>query len=119
MAENQDIVFSAKATDVATKFVETGYFKARSEVALFAAAYIIRTQFKTFDPSTFVSDSNGSNYGYGTFDPDGKWSRLLTAMYGTDKPRLFLKNLMIYGLETIGDNIEKAGGIIQITDYIA
>ena len=118
MAENQDIVFSAKATEVATRFVDAGYFKARSDAALFAAAYVIRTQFKTFDPSSFSSDSNGSNYGYGTFDPDGRWSRLLTAMYGTDRPRLYLKNLMIYGLETIGENIEKTGGTIQITDYI-
>lgn len=118
MAENQDIVFSAKATEVATRFVNAGYFRARSDAALFAAAYVIRTQFKTFDPSTFISDSNGSNYGYGTFDPDGRWSRLLTAMYGTDSPRLYLKNLMIYGLESIGDNIERTGGTIQITDYI-
>lgn len=118
MAENQDIVFSARANEVATKFVEAGYFKARSDAALFAAAYVLRTQFKTFDPSAFSSDSNGSNYGYGTFDPNNKWSKLLTAMYKTDTPRLYLKNLMIYGLETIGDNIDRTGGTIQITDYI-
>ncbi len=118
MAENQDIVFSAKANEVATRFVEAGFFKARSDAALFAAAFIIRTRFRTFDPASFFSDTNGSNYSYGTFDPDGRWSRLLSAMYGTDKPRLFLKNLMIYGLETIGDSIERSGGTIQITDFI-
>lgn len=118
MTENQDIAFSAKASEVASKFVEAGYFKYYSDVALFAAAYIIRTQFKEFDPSSFVSDSNGSNFGYGTFDPDGKWSRLLTALYQTDRPRLYLKNLMVYGLETIGKTIDDNGGTIQITNYI-
>ena len=118
MAENQDIVFSARASEVAQRFVDAGYFKARSDAALFAAAYILRTQFRTFDPSTFTSDSRGSNYGYGTFDPEGKWSRLLSAMYETDTPRLYLKNLMIYGLETIGEAIDQSGGVIQIADYL-
>ena len=118
MAENQDIVFSAKANEVASRFVDAGFFKARSDVALFAAAFILRTEFNTFDPASFISDSDGSNYSYGTFDPDGRWSRLLVALYKTDRPRLFLKNLMIYGLETIGAIIERNGGTIQITDYI-
>ncbi len=118
MAENQDIVFSARANEVAERFVNAGFFKARSDAALFAAAYILRTQFRSFDPASFTSDSLGSNYGYGTFDPEGKWSRLLTALYETDRPRLYLKNLMIYGLETIGDAIDRSGGVIQIADYL-
>ena len=119
MAENQDIVLSATSIAVATRFVEAGYFKARSDVAIFAAAYIIRTQFRTFDPSSYEGDPNfGSNYGYGTFDPDGKWSRLFSALYKTDTPRLYFKNLMNYGLESISKHIEKTGGTIQITDYI-
>ncbi len=119
MAENQDIVFTKNASDIAGKFVESGLFKSMSEVALFAAAYVIRTQFDTFKPESFTcTDTGGSNYSYGTFDPDGKWGKLLTNLYNTDKPRLYLKNLMIYGLETIGKDIEKKGGTIQITDYI-
>ena len=94
MAENQDIVLSEKASVVAKKLVDAGFFKNRSDVALFAAAYVIRNQFDTFNPASFISDdSNGSNYSYGTFDPDGKWSRLLIALYKTDTPRLYLKIL--------------------------
>lgn len=120
MAENQDVLLSAKATEVAQRFVDAGYFKTRSEAAVFAAAYILRTEFHRFDPASFTRDprSRGSNYSYGTFDPEGRWSNLISALYDTDKPRLYFRNLMIYGLETMGEKIDQAGGVIQIAEFI-
>lgn len=119
MAENMaDISISLRAKQVADRFVEEGYFSTRAEAAIFAAAYILKTQFNSFDPSTYVvSDGAGLNNAYGTYDRDGKWEKLLSSLYKTDTPRTYLRNLMVYGLETLGDEIESTGRI-QIADFI-
>ncbi len=119
MAEKMaDISISTKAKAVADRLVEEGYFSTRAAAAVFAAAYVLRTQFDSFDPSAYtVSDGDGLNNAYGSFDRDGKWEQLLASLYQTDTPRTYLRNLMVYGLEYIGDEINRTGRI-QIADYI-
>lgn len=119
MAEKMaDISISSKAKAVADRLVDEGYFSTRASAAIFAAAYILRNQFDSFDPSTYiVSDGDGLNNAYGSFDRDGKWEQLLSNLYQTDTPRTYLRNLMVYGLEYIGDMINKTGRI-QISDFI-
>lgn len=119
MAEKKaDISLSTKSVQVAKRFVEEGYFSNNAEVAIFAAAYVLKTQFGSFDPASYVvSDGNGLNNAYASFDRDGKWETLLANLYQTETPRTFLRNLMVYGLEYIGDEVEKTGRI-QIADFI-
>ncbi len=119
MAEKMaDISISIKAKAVADRLVEEGFFSTRAAAAIFAAAYVLRTQFDSFDPATYtVSNGDGLNNAYGSFDRDGKWEQLLVNLYQTDTPRTYLRNLMVYGLEYIGDEINRTGRI-QIADFI-
>jgi len=109
---------SQRASEVAERFVNEGWFKHASEAALFAASYVLRSQFDSFDPATYiVSDNNGSNYNISTFDNDGTWSNLLTCLYKTDSPRLYLRNIIVYGLELCGTIIDEAG-VLRIGDFV-
>lgn len=114
-----DIRLTIKASETANRLKEAGYFSAMSEAAVFAASYVLKNEYESFDPAEFVpDDSMGSNYAYGTLDPDGRWSELLTALYNTDTPRQYFRNLMVHGLETIGSAIERAGGDIEISEFV-
>lgn len=103
-----DIAVSASASAIADTILEKGFFKNKSDVLSFAAAYMIKNYFETFDPSVYVlSDTNGSNYSYSTFDSDGKWSTLIRALYpGVETPNMYLRALMNQGLLLIGQRME-------------
>ena len=118
MTDSSDIRLSLRASQIADRFKQDGWFDNASEAAVFAAAYILHTQFESFDPQTYViKDSNGSNYAYTSFDKDGTWEKLLRALYNTEKPRSCLRSLMIYGLEYIGEKIDESGKL-SIVDLI-
>ena len=53
----------------------------------------------------------------GSLDNDGTWEKLITVLYETNSPRLCLRNLMIYGLELMGEDREK-NGVIRLDEYI-
>ena len=107
MTDIVDIAISASASAVADNILEQGYFKNKSDVLSFAAAYMIKNHFDAFDPSTYaLSDTNGSNYSYSTFDADGKWSSLVRALYpGVETPNMYLRALMNQGLLLLGQRM--------------
>ncbi|MCF2663191.1 hypothetical protein JQM66_01270 [Oscillibacter valericigenes] len=118
MADSTDIRLSARASQVAERFKTEGWFDSANEAAIFAAAYILNTQFDSFDPLAYVvPDSNGSNYAYTSFDKDGTWDILLRTLYHTDMPRTCLRSLMVYGLEYIGNQIDESGKL-SLVDYL-
>ena len=115
MEDSTQFALTDRATKVAQLFKNEGWFDDASEAGVFAAAYVVRKH-PDFDPLTFVpSDGDGSKYNYSTFDSDGTWLRFLQARYQTTTPRICMRNLIIYGLETIGDIIDKRG-VIQVSD---
>lgn len=108
----QDIALSLKAKNVASQFVNDGYFQYIYQAAVFAAAYVIRTEYDSFNPGTYTPfDTMGSNFTYQTVDPNSELEKLIINLYVTDTPHIYLRNLMDYGLEKIGDRIEKIGRI--------
>ena len=109
MADLVDIALSAEASGIADSILEKGFFKNKSDVMTFAAAYMIKHYFDEFDPSTYnQSDNDGSNYSYSTFDSDGKWSTLIKALYpNTDTPNLLLRALMNQGLISLSQRMEE------------
>ena len=114
-----DLRLSQRASDyVAQMFVDEGWFTTRKEAALFAAAYVLKYLFHEFDPASYiVPDQQGTNYAYGNLDEGGYWENLIRNLYQTETPRLFLRNLIIYGLEEIGDDIDRLG-VLQVEKYI-
>ncbi|TQI67887.1 hypothetical protein [Clostridium sp. KNHs216] len=114
-----DLKLSQRASDyVAQMFVDEGWFTIRQDAAIFAAAYVLKYHFKDFDPGSYVvPDQLGTNYAYGNLDKGGYWENLIRNLYQTETPRLFFRNLMIYGLEEIGNDIERLG-VLQIENYI-
>ncbi len=100
MTDIVDIALSASASNVADEILSLGFFKNKSDVMTFAAAYVIKNHFGSFEPSTYYQpNTNGSNYSFSTFDSDGKWSSLIKALYPeTETPYLYLRALMNHGL---------------------
>ena len=117
MEDSTQFALSEKASKTALAFKNDGWFEDASEAGVFAAAYVVKN-YPDFDPMSYIPhDGLGSKYNYSTFDPDGTWIRFLQARYHTDTPRVCMRNLIIYGLETIGNIIDEHG-IIRITDFI-
>lgn len=108
---------SKKASEVADKFLERKYFDSASDVAVFAASYVVKNYYSVFNPANYEpSDSKGYKYSYGTFDKDGIWKRVIESLYQTDEYRRYMRNLMVYGLEKMGDIIEEKQ-TIDIEDF--
>ncbi len=117
MEDSTQFALTDRASKIAQLFKTEGWFDDASEAGVFAAAYVVKNH-PDFDPLTFVpSDAGGSKYNYSTFDSDGTWLRFLQARYHTTTPRICMKNLIIHGLEIIGDIIEKRG-VIRISDLL-
>lgn len=100
---------SARANDVAAKLVDAKKFDSALSAAKFALAYTIKNHFDTFDPKSYsVSDSAGNTYNVGSFD-----AQIVQAIYalypGVDTPMIYIRSLVNYGLERIGDIIDQEG----------
>jgi len=117
MAEFSQFTITDKAFEVAARFVEEKWFDSANEAGIFAASYVIRHHFQSFDPSSVRYPGGSHNYGYSSFDPDGSWETIVKNLYNTDTPRAYFRNLIIWGLEDIGKHIEETG-VFQITDFI-
>lgn len=119
MADIRDIAFSLKSASVAKAITEMGWFQNNNEVAEFAAAYAIKNYFDEFDPESYIlTDTMGLNYSYSTFDNDGRWSSIIKILYPlTDTPYRYLRSIMNYGLEKIGQVIDE-GGNFNITELL-
>ncbi len=105
-----NIRLSAKATDVAERIEETGFFEDKISIAKFAMAYAIKNYFEDIDPIEIDStrDSSGSNYNVGSIDGDKFISRLIEALYPETKtPYKYTRSLMIYGLEKLGELLDR------------
>ena len=117
MAEFNQFTLSNKAKEVADKLVSEKWFSSASEAGVFAAAYAIKYHFDDVEPLKLNYPNTTHNNQYVSFDPDGTWEAVLRNLYWTDTPRLCFKNLINWGLETIGDNIEETG-LLQISDFV-
>ena len=100
---------SARANDVATRLVDARKFDSALSAAKFALAYTIKNYFDAFDPKSYsVSDSTGNTYNVGSFD-----AQIVQAIYtlypGVDTPMIYMRSLVNFGLEKIGDIIDQEG----------
>lgn len=111
------ITITDTAYEVASKFVEDGWFDSANEACKFAAAYAIRHHFDKIKPESLYYPRGSHNYGYSSFDPDGSWEKIIKILYNTDRPREYFRNLIIWGLEDMGQKIKESGRI-QITDFL-
>lgn len=117
MAEFSQFTLSDKAKAVADRLVGEKWFSSANEAGIFAAAFAVKHHFNDFDPLTLKYPNTTHNNQYISFDPDGSWEEILKNLYHTETPRLCFKNLIIWGLEAIGDEIDRVGSFV-IADYI-
>lgn len=117
MAEFTQFTITDTAFNVASRFVEEQWFETVKDTGIFAVAYAIRHHFNDVNPGSLRYPGSGHNFSYSTYDPDGTWEELIKILYHTDTPRLYFRNLLIWGLEDIGKIIQE-NGVIQITDFI-
>ncbi len=118
MAEFSQFTITEKAFEVASLFVEEGWFETVKDTGVFAIAYVIRKHFDEVDPSALHYSGSSHNFSYSTYDPNGYWEELIRNLYLTDTPRAYFRNLIIWGLEYMGKEIEK-NGTIQISDFVS
>ncbi len=111
MADLVNVHLSKDASAVVARMEATGCFDQKITAAKFALAYAIKNHFDEIDPERYaLPDSEGSNFGIGTLDPDGQLSTLLRALYpGTDTPYLYARALMVFGLMKLGERIDREG----------
>lgn len=111
MAEDYvNIRLSAKASDIASRIEESGFFDSKINVAKFAMAYAIKNYFDEIDPLEIDSDrdSTGLNYNVGSVDGDKFISKLIEALYPeTKSPYKITRGLMIFGLEKLGELLDR------------
>lgn len=102
-----DISISSEASAFVEAIFEQGLFKNRADILSIAAAYTLKHHHKTFEPAAYIlKDAGGLNYGYSTFDADGKWSALIRGLYPEcTTPRLYLRALMDKGLLLIAQRM--------------
>ncbi|MGG6309220.1 hypothetical protein [Paenibacillus macerans] len=111
MSDLINVHLSKAANTVVERMVSSGCFENKIIAAKFAMAYAIKNHFDEFDPASYqLPDSDGSNYGIGTVDPDGQLAKLLRALYPeTTTPYLYARALMVFGLNKLGERFEREG----------
>ena len=117
MAEFSQFTITDTAFDAATKFVDEKWFESVKDTGIFALAFVIRCHFNDVDPASLNYPGSSHNISYFTYDPDGIWEELIKSLYHTDTPRAYFRNLVIWGLEYMGQKLEESG-TIQFTDFI-
>lgn len=119
MADLHDISISSEAAEVAETIFEQKWFKNRADILSFAAGYMIKHHYGTFDPSTYVlTNSQGLNYGTNTFDSDGKWSMVIGGLYpNTQTPYSYLRALMDKGLLLLGQQMRDNPSYSVISEF--
>ena len=108
MDDITDISISLEASRIADSFVDTGLFRNKADVLMFAAGFMVKNYYKSFDPETYVlSDLHGSNYGPSTFEASGPWYSVIKALYPeTETPRMVMRALMDHGLLLLGQRVK-------------
>lgn len=111
MTDLVNVHLTKGANEVVEKLISTGCFDFAITAAKFAMAYALKNHFDEINPATYsLSDSEGSNYGVGTVDPDGQLAALLRALYPeTTTPYLYARALMVFGLMKLGERIDREG----------
>ncbi len=117
MAEFSQFTITDAAFDAAIRFVNEKWFDTANEAGIFAAAYTIRRHFPDVDPGTLRYSGATHNYGYSSFDADGSWENVIRCLYNTETPRAYFRNLIIWGLEDMGKQIQE-NGALQIADFL-
>lgn len=107
MDENKDSVdirFSIEAKNIADEIKERFFFSESVAVYRFAAAYAFK-EYKDkmdFAKLDYEYDNGGSNYHSATFDVDGAFAKLITAMYPwCTTPYKYARVAAIYGLQRL------------------
>lgn len=121
MAEDlKNVRLSQKATDIADTIMESGFFDDKISIAKFALAYAVKYHRDDIDPEALdsVYEANGSNYNIGSIDEDKFLSGLIQAIYpGTTTPYRYIRVLMIYGLERLGELLDQ-GRLYPINQWL-
>lgn len=115
-----NIRLSAKASEIAEKIEESGFFEDKISIAKFAMAYAIKNYFDEIDPATIDEsrDSTGLNYNVGSVDGDKFISKLIEALYPETKtPYKYTRALMIFGLEKLGELMD-AGQLFPLNNIM-
>ncbi|CAA7600792.1 Hypothetical protein DEACI_1445 [Acididesulfobacillus acetoxydans] len=111
MIDLVNVHLSKDASAVVERMEATVCFDQKITAAKFALAYAIKNHFDEIDPERYaLPDGEGSNFNFGTLDPDGQLSMLLRALYpGTNTPYLYARALMVFGLMKLDARIEREG----------
>ena len=106
----KNVRLSKHATEIADRIFDSGFFEDRISVSKFALAYAVRNHYSEIDPELLDSkyDSDGSNYNIGSIDDDKFLSNLIVSLYpSTTSPYRYVRALMIFGLEKLGELLDK------------
>lgn len=120
---SEDIVnirLSQKASEIADKIYDIGFFDDRVSIAKFGMAYAIKNHFDDIDPLEFekTRDSQGFNYNVGTIDGDKFISKLIESLYSeSEAPYKITRALMIFGLEKLGELYDN-GTLLPLSQHL-
>lgn len=102
MGDIVNISVSSDASVFADELKENGFFEDKVDVYTYAAAYVIKNHYKEFDPSIYIlGDTQGSNFGVSSIDPNNKWAVLIKSLYPemeASTPYRYLRALIDNGL---------------------
>ena len=96
-----DIRFSAESSNIAEEIKEKFFFSQTISIFRFAAAFAFK-EYKDnmdFEKLDYEYDKNGINYHSASFDFDGSFSKLITAIYPwCSTPYKYARVAAIFGL---------------------
>ncbi|MBO0454984.1 hypothetical protein [Candidatus Enterococcus murrayae] len=105
MGDIVNISVSSDASVFADELKESGLFEDKVDVYTYAAAYVIKKYYKEFDPATYIlTDTQGSNFGVSSIDPNNNWSILIKSLYPemeAPTPYRYLRALIDRGLSLL------------------
>ena len=116
----KNVRLSAKASDIADEIFESGLFDDKMSVCKFALAYAVKNYSGEIDPEKLDEqyDASGSNYNIGSIDEDKYFSQIILSLYpDTTTPYRYIRALMIFGLERLGD-LQKAGQLFPLNKLL-
>lgn len=122
MGDIVNISVSSDASIFADELKENGLFEDKVDVYTYAAAYVIKNYYKEFDPSTHIlKDTQGSNFGVSSIDPNNKWSILIKTLYPemeSSTPYRYLRSLIDKGLTLLEERSRQDSNFSIINELV-
>lgn len=112
MAEDfTNVRLSIKATEVADRLFDTGFFEDRVTIVKLGFAYAVAQYYGKFSPVEVDAqeDSGGINYNVGSLDNDKSMAELARILYPEQQstPYRTIRGLVCYGLEKLGERNDR------------